>query len=238
MKRIAGAVMVAIAVALAISGPADAAGKHFQKFAVTFSGENGQSWLVKETDVEHEPNCLIGPGAYGQSEFVAKTPGAVTTKFFVNRKGGVAVGRVPVDGFLQRYFTLGGEPPKDCKDHYYTELQGHQDCSQIAQWTDKHPWYGSRVAVEAAGGKVGVSVSVDHYQENVDELTFPYCPWAGVEETKVEGTATISKKKLFSGKPITVKGQMRHDFPAPENHEVEGLIEWQMTIRAINPKKG
>jgi hypothetical protein len=238
MKRLAGAIALAIAVAIAIAGPAQAKPKLTnQKFAVTFSGENGQDWVVKETDVEHEPNCTIGPGAYGQSEFLAKTRGTETATFLANRKVGVAFGRVPVEGFIRRFFTIGSEPPEDCKDVYYEQLSAHQDCSQVAQWNQRHPWYGADVAVQVAGGKAAVEVDVAHYTENVDELTFPYCPFAGVEETKVEGAAKIATKKLFSGKPVTVKFQGRHDFPAPENHEVEGLIEWQLTLKALKPKK-
>jgi hypothetical protein len=238
MKTFAAAALCAAASLLAVtSAPAQAAPKlKLQKFSVKFSGEHGQDWKVSETDDEYEPNCILGPGAYGSSELHTYTTGAEVVTVAANRKAGVATGRAPLEAFLSHELALGSLPPADCRDVEYKQLQSLKDCSPVAGWNKTHPWRPANVWFTVARGKVGVEVELA--DENfVIENDLPHCPGAGYEETKIEGTKKINAKKLFAGKPQTIKFHARHDYPAPEHHDVEGFYEWTLTIKALPPKK-
>ena len=147
MKTFAAAALCAMASLLAVTGPAQAAPKlKIQKFAVKFNGENGQDWAVAETDDEYEPNCIIGPGAYGSSELHALTTGTEVVKVAANRKAGVLVGSAPLEAFLSHELSLGSLPPDDCRDAEYKRLQQAKDCSPVAQWNKSHPWRPANVS--------------------------------------------------------------------------------------------
>src|SRR3954447_2993040 len=89
MRPFAAAALCAVAGLLAATGPAQAAPKlKMQKFAVKFVGEHGQDWKVSTSDEEYEPNCIIGPGAYGSSQLHAFTTGAEIVSVAANRKAG------------------------------------------------------------------------------------------------------------------------------------------------------
>jgi hypothetical protein len=237
MKTFAAAALCAVASLLAMTGPAQAAPSlKLQKFAVKFAGEHGQDWKVSETDAEYEPNCIIGPGAYGSSELHTFTTGTEVVKVAANRKAGVAIGRAPLEAFLSHELALGSLPPDDCRDAGYKQLQERKDCSPVAQWNKTHPWRPANVSFTVARGKVAVQVDLAEEQD-VIAADLANCPGAGFQETKIEGTKAISTKKLFSGKPQTIKFHARHDYPAPAQHDVEGFYEWTLTIKALPPKK-
>jgi hypothetical protein len=237
MKTFAAAALCAAVSLLAVTGPAQAAPKlSLQKFSVKFVGEHGQDWKVSASDDEYEPNCTIGPGAYGGSELHAFTTGFETVKVAANRKAGVLVGRAPLEAFLAHELTLGSLPPDDCRDVLYKQLEERKDCSPVAQWNKTHPWRPAGVSFTVARGKVAVQVDLAEEQD-VIASDLAWCPGAGFEETKIEGTKAISTKKLFSGKPQTIKFHARHDYPAPAQHDVEGFYEWKLTIKALPPKK-
>jgi hypothetical protein len=237
MKTFAAAALCAAASLLAVTGPAQAAPKlKLQKFAVKFAGEHGQDWKVSETDDEYEPNCIIGPGAYGSSELHTFTTGTEVVKVAANRKAGVVVGSAPLEAFLAHELSLGSLPPDDCRDAGYKQLQESKDCSPVAQWNKTHPWRPANVSFAVARGKVAVQVDLAEEQD-VIASDLERCPGAGFEETKIEGSKAISTKKLFSGKPQTIKFHARHDYPAPTHHDVEGFYEWTLTIKALPPKK-
>jgi hypothetical protein len=237
MKTLAAAALCAAASILAITTPAQAAPKlKLQKFAVKFEGEHGQDWKVSPTDDEYEPNCILGPGAYGGSELHTYTTGTEIVKVAANRKAGVATGRAPLEAFLSHELALGSLPPDDCRDAEYKQLQEGKDCSPVAQWNKTHPWRPANVWFTVARGKVAVQVELAE-ENDVIASDLERCPGAGFEETKIEGTKAISTKKLFSGKPQKVKFHARHDYPAPAQHDVEGFYEWTLTINAVVPKK-
>jgi hypothetical protein len=238
MKSCAAAALCAVAGLLAVTGPAHAAPKlKLQKFAVKFEGEHGQDWKVSPTDDEYEPNCILGPGAYGGSELHTYTTGTEIVKVAADSKAGVLTGRAPLEAFLSHELTLGSLPPDDCRDVDYMRLQSVKDCSPVAQWNKSHPWRPAAVNFSVARGKVGVEVELAE-ENDVIAADLERCPGAGYEETKIEGVTKISTKKLFSGKPQTVKFHARHDYPAPAQHDVEGFYEWTLTIKAVLPKKG
>jgi hypothetical protein len=237
MKTLAAAAICAVASLLAVTtGPAQAAPKlKMQKFAVKFVGEHGQDWKVSPTDDEYEPNCIIGPGAYGGSELHTYTTGTEVVSVAASRKAGVAIGRAPLEAFLSHELALGSLPPDDCRDAQYAQLESNKDCSPVAQWNKTHPWRPAYVSFTVARGKV--AVDVDLAEENdVIMSDLARCPGAGYEETKIEGVRPISAKKLFSGKSQTIKFHARHDYPAPAHHDVEGFYEWTLTIKALPPK--
>jgi hypothetical protein len=237
MKTFARAALLAMAVALALSTTAEAAPKLTkQKFAVTFKGEHGQDWVVRLTDAEFEPNCTIGPGAYGSSQLDAQTRKTQVVTFLANRRAGTALGSAPVDAFLNRTFALGSTPPDDCRDVSYERWSGESCSDAPAAWSYWPHSPPADVAITAARGRIAVEVRRAEKERLLEEL-FPLCPFAGVEEGKIEGTTKLAKAKLFSGKAQTVKYSARHDYPAPKDHEVEGLYEWTLTIKAIKPKK-
>jgi hypothetical protein len=237
MKTVAAAALCAVASLLAVTGPAQAAPKlKMQKFAVKFTGEHGQDWKVSETDEEYEPNCIIGPGAYGGSELHTYTTGTEVVSLAANRKAGVATGRAPLEAFLSHELALGSLPPDDCRDADYKRLQEQKDCSAVAQWNKSHPWRPANVWLTVARGKVGVQVDLAE-ENDVIMSDLANCPGAGYEETKIEGAKKISTQKLFSGKPQTIKFHARHDYPAPAHHDVEGFYEWTLTIKALPAKK-
>lgn len=223
----------AVAALLVVAGPASAAPKlTLQRFAVKFAGENGQDWIVHETDAEYEPNCLVGPGAYGSSELHALTTGFETVKVAANRKAGVIVGNAPLEAILAHELSLGSKPPDDCRDVLYEQLQQKKDCSATAGWNKTHPWRPAQVSFAVAHGKV--AVEVDLAEENdVIASDLEWCPGAGTEETKIVGTTKIPVAKAFSGKPVTVRFHARNDHPAPEAHSVEGFYEWKLTLRSL-----
>jgi hypothetical protein len=236
MKTLAAAALCAAASLLAVTAPAQAAPKlKLQKFAVKFEGEHGQDWKVSPTDAEYEPNCILGPGAYGGSELHTYTTGTEIVKVAANRKAGVATGRAPLEAFLSHELALGSLPPDDCRDAEYKQLQEGKDCSPVAQWNKTHPWRPANVWFTVARGKVAVQVELAE-ENDVIASDLERCPGAGFEETKIEGTKAISTKKLFSGKPQKVKFHARHDYPAPARHDVEGFYEWTLTINAVVPK--
>jgi hypothetical protein len=235
MKRIAGAVMVAIAVALALSGPADAAGKLTkQKFVVTFDGEHGQDWKASWEDDETEPVCLYGTGAYGSSHLGVATTDPQTTTFYVNRKNGVAIGSAPVNAILAREFNRGGLPPEDCRDHGYFDTPFN--CDAAAVWASTNKLQGATVDVQYSGGRLRVGVTRKDKDAVIEHAWGERCPSAGFDEGKIVGNKKLSKKKLFSGEPVKLHYFARHDYPAPAHHDVEGFFEWKLTIRAV--KKG
>ena len=238
MKTFAAAALCAVASLLAVTGPAQAAAPQLkmQKFAVKFTGEHGQDWKVSETDDEYEPNCIIGPGAYGGSELHTYTTGTEVVTVAANRKAGVATGRAPLEAFLAHELSLGSLPPDDCRDAEYKRLQEQKDCSPVAQWNKTHPWRPANVWFTVARGKVAVQVELAE-ENDVIAADLANCPGAGYEETKIEGVKDISTKKLFSGKAQTIKFHARHDYPAPAQHDVEGFYEWTLTIKAVVPKK-
>jgi hypothetical protein len=238
MKTFAAAALCAVASLLAVTSPAEAAPRlKLQKFAVKFTGEHGQDWKVSETDDEYEPNCILGPGAYGGSELHTYTTGTEVVKVAANSKAGVATGRAPLEAFLSHELALGSLPPDDCRDAGYKQLQERKDCSPVAQWNKTHPWRPANVWFTVARGKVAVQVELAEEQD-VIASDLEWCPGAGYEETKIEGVKGISTRKLFSGKPQTIKFHARHDYPAPAQHDVEGFYEWTLTIKALAPKKG
>jgi len=111
MKTFAAATLCAVAGLLAVTGPAQAAPKlKLQKFAVKFEGEHGQDWIVQPTDDEFEPNCILGPGAYGSSELHTYTTGTEIVKVAADSKAGVLTGRAPLEAFLSHELTLGSLP--------------------------------------------------------------------------------------------------------------------------------
>jgi hypothetical protein len=238
-KFLAAAAACAVTALFACAGsPAQAAssGGKLQKFSVKFTGENGQDWLVKETDAEHEPNCILGPGAYGSSELHTYTTGFETVKVYADQKHGVLTGSAPLEAFLSHELTLGSMPPKDCLTVDYKHLQSAKDCSPVAQWNKSHPWRPANVFFGVARGKVEVEVTLKD-ELDVIEADLANCPGAGYDDTKIAGVTKISAKKLFSGKPVTVKFHTRNDHPAPEHHDVEGFYEWSLTIKALKPAK-
>jgi len=232
-KSLIAAALCALAAVFVVAAPAQAAPK-LQKFSVKFAGENGQDWIVHETDAEHEPNCLIGPGAYGSTELHTYTTGFETVKVYADRKKGFLTGNAPLEAFLSHELTLGSMPPKDCLDAEYKRLQSEKDCSVVAQWNKSHPWRPASVSFGVARGKVSVDVDLAEEYDVVD-ADLHNCPGAGYDDTKIEGTTKISTKKLFSGKPVKVKFHTRNDHPAPEHHDVEGFYEWTLTIKALKP---
>ena len=237
MKTFTTAALCAVASLLAVTGPAQAAPKlKMQKFAVKFVGEHGQDWKVSETDDEYEPNCILGPGAYGGSELHTYTTGTEIVTAAANRKAGVATGRAPLEAFLSHELALGSLPPDDCRDVEYSQLESNKDCSPVAQWNKSHPWRPANVWFTVARGKVAVEVELAE-ENDVIASDLARCPGAGFEETKIEGVRPISTKKLFSGKPQKIKFHARHDYPAPAHHDVEGFYEWTLTIKALPPKK-
>src|SRR4051794_38187510 len=237
MKTVAAAALCAVASLLAVTGPAQAAPHlKMQKFAVKFVGEHGQDWKVSPSDDEYEPNCTIGPGAYGGSELHTYTTGTEVVTTAANRKAGVVIGRAPLEAFLSHELALGSLPPDDCRDALYAQLESGKAWSAVAQWNKSHPWRPADVSFTVARGKLGVEVALaEEYDVIASDLA--HCPGAGYEETKIEGVRPISTKKLFSGKPVKVKFHARHDYPAPAHHDVEGFYEWTLTIRALPAKK-
>ena len=232
--KIISAVLVALAAAIALAGPAQAYDKLTkQKFSVNFKGEHGQDWSAQWGDDEKEPVCLYGYGAYGSSELHAATTGPEVSTFYVNRKAGRAIGSVPINAILARDFHRGGLPPEDCRSHEYFD---EYNCQPAAVWSKGDPLQGATVDILATRGKL--SLGVTRYDEDsVLERVFgeeqDLCPFAGTDEGKIEGSVKLSKAKLFSGKPQKLSFTARHDFPGPKDHNVEGLQEWSLTIRAV-----
>jgi hypothetical protein len=237
VNRIVSALALALVAALAVSATASATSGSLrkQRFAVTFKGEHGQDWQVRPSDDESTPNCIVGEDAMGSSQLDAKTRKTRVVKLYANRKAGTAFGDVPVDAFLERTFTLGSKPPDDCLTKEYKQLATSATCDQDGIWS----FYGhsprAYVSIAAGRGAIGVKL-IREQQDRIEREIFPLCPFAGVNEGKVEGQAKLSKARLFDGKPHTVKGYGRNDFPAPAEHSVEGYYEWKLTIQAINPK--
>jgi hypothetical protein len=227
-------VLCALAAAFAAATPAQAAPKlKEQRFVVNFKGEHGQDWSAQSSDDELEPVCLYGYGAYGSSELHAATTGPERVDFYVNRKAGTAFGSAPINAILARTFARGGLPPEDCRDAGYFD---DRNCDPAAVWSKGDPLQGATVDIQASRGQL--SLQVTRYDEDaVLERVFgneqDLCPFAGVDEGRIEGTVKLSKKKLFSGKPQKLSFTARHDFPGPAEHNVEGLQEWSLTIKAL-----
>jgi hypothetical protein len=237
MKRLAGAIAVAIAVALALGTSAEASPKLTkQQFVVNFKGEHGQDWSAQWDDDEKEPVCLYGYGAYGSSELHTATTGPEVSTFYVNRKHGVALGSVPANAILAREFHRGGLPPEDCRDAGYFTTPFN--CDPAAVWSKGDKLQGATVDIQAQGGKLLLQVTRKDEDSVLERVFGDRCPFVGVDEGKIEGSVKLSKKKLFSGEPQKLKFEARHDFPAPADHNVEGLQEWTLTIKALKPKKG
>src|SRR4051794_5669048 len=192
MKTVAAAALCAVASLLAVTGPAQAAPHlKMQKFAVKFVGEHGQDWKVSPSDDEYEPNCILGPGAYGGSELHTYTTGTEIVTAAANRKAGVVTGRAPLEAFLSHELALGSLPPDDCRDAGYKRIQEHKDCSAVAQWNKSHPWRPANVWFTVARGKVGVEVELAE-ENDVIASDLQWCPGAGYEETKIEGARKIA----------------------------------------------
>jgi hypothetical protein len=232
IRLLTGAALLALASMLALSGTANAAQLKKERFQVTFTAEHAQDWQVRPSDDEHTPNCIVGQGGTGTSTLEANTRKPQTVVLYTNREAGVAFGDVPIDAYLTRTFGLGAKPPDDCLTVEYEQLSTSATCDQTGIWGFYGHSPAAEVSLAAARGRIGVEVQ-RHDEERILEEIFPLCPFAGVEEGKVEGRAKLSKAKLFSGRPQTVKGYSRHDFPGPAEHNVEGYYEWQMTIKAL-----
>jgi hypothetical protein len=223
----------ALAAAVAVATPAQAAKLKEQKFVVNFKGEHGQDWSAQWEDDEKEPVCLYGYGAFGDSKLDAATTGPERVNFLVNRKVGTAIGSAPVNAILARQFSRGGLPPEDCRDAGYFR---QTDCEPAAVWSKNDPLQGATVDILATRGRLHLTVT--RYDEDaVLERVFgneqELCPFAGVDEGKIEGELKLSKKKLFSGEPQKLRFKARHDFPGPKEHNVEGYQEWSLTIKAL-----
>jgi hypothetical protein len=234
MKIALRAALLAMAVALAATGPALAATKK-QRFQVTFKGEHGQDWRVFPTDDETTPSCLLGIGASGESQLTAYTRKPTTVSLYADKKKGAIFGQVPIVAYLERQFTVGQAPPDDCLSVEYKELRDGATCDQTGYWNYYDFSPPAFVEVASGGGHVSIGV-IRRDEDKILDTIFPRCPFAGVEEGKIEGQAKLSGKRLFDGKPHTIKGTTRRDYPAPEEHSVEGYDEWSMTIKAIKPK--
>ena len=232
IRMLAAATLLAIATMFAVSGSAQAAQLKKQRFQVTFTAEHAQDWQVRPTDAEHTPNCIVGQGGTGTSTLEAKTRKPQTVELYANRKAGTAIGDVPIDAFLTRTFSLGQKPPDDCLTVEYEQLSASATCDQTGIWGQYDHSPAAEVSLAAARGRIGIQVNRGDEERILEEI-FPLCPFAGVEEGKVEGEARLAKRKLFSGRPQTVKGYSRHDFPGPAEHNVEGYYEWKLTIKAL-----
>ena len=208
-----------------------------QKFEVTFKGEWGQDWYAYGDDNQnwsYQDQCIVGIGGNGGAQFDAwRTRKVVSLP--ADAKKGVMYGQVPIETALTRTVTLGQKPPVDCDDTYL-ELASHLACDQTAQWGrfGNPPAY---LNVIAGKGVVSVDVFREKEQELLDQI-FPWCPFYGDGEGKIEGGAKLPAKKLFDGKPHTIKGKGRADQDGPSTHEAEGYYEWSLTIRYVKPKRG
>jgi hypothetical protein len=207
-----------------------------QKFEVTYKAEYGQDWYAYGNDDrnwDYAEQCIVGIGGNGTAQFDAwRTKKLVSLP--ADAKKGVIYGQVPVETALSRSVTLGQKPPLDC-DEAYLELASHLACDQTAQWGrfGNPPAY---LNIIAGKGVVSLDVAREKEQELINEI-FPWCPFLGTEEGHLEGAAKLPAKKLFDGKPHTVKGKARRDQLGPSTHQAEGFSEWTLTIRYLKPKR-
>jgi hypothetical protein len=208
MKNIAGAVLVALAVALALGTNAEASPKLTkQKFSVNFKGEHGQDWSAQWDDDEKEPVCLYGYGAYGGSELHAATTGPEVSTFYVNRKRGVALGSTPINAILARDFHRGGLPPEDCRDAGYFDTPFN--CDPAAVWSKGDKLQGATVDIQESGGKLRLQVTRADEDSVLERVFGDRCPFVGTDEGKIVGAVKLSKKKLFSGEPVKLGFEAR-----------------------------
>ena len=236
MKRLLLPVLALAALAACLPSPASAAPKK-AKFEVTFKGYWGVAWYVRLEDEEPHHVCIAGYGADGDSEFEAWTKNnrKVTATLYADPRKGSVFGRVPVETALERKFTMGQADP-GCKEEY-GEAASKLNCdSGSPQWGR----FGNPPAyLSIAAGRGVASVGVDREQEaELIDHVWDFCPFWGHFEGDIGSEAKLSTKKLFSGKPVTVKGTTRQDYPGGGgHHEQEGYQEWSMTIRYVKPKK-
>jgi hypothetical protein len=214
---------------------ADAAPKK-QKFEVTFEGYWGVSWYVRLSDEEPHHVCLAGIGADGDAELEAWTPGKrkVKATLYADAKRGSLFGRVPIETAATRKLTFGQVHP-GCEIEYGDAASRLNCDSGSPQWGR----FGNPPAyLELAAGRGGIATGVVRAQrdELIDEV-WDFCPFWGAYEGEIGSSTKLSAKKLFSGKPVSVKGYKRQDFPGGGGfHEQEGYTEWKLTIRYLGKR--
>ncbi len=237
MKRLLLPLLALCALSVCLPTTASAAPKK-AKFEVTFKGYWGVDWYVRMEDEEPHHVCLAGIGANGESDFEAWTKNnrKVTATLYADPRKGSAFGHLPIETALERKLTMGQAHP-GCTEEY-GKAASELDCDNGSpQWGrfNNPPAY---LDIAAGRGRVGVGVTRYEEEELIAQV-WDWCPFWGNYEGKIGNEAKLSSKKLFSGKPVTVKGTTRMDYPGGGgNHEQEGYQEWKMTIRYVKPKKG
>ena len=209
-----------------------------QKFEVTYKAEYGQDWYAYGDDNQnwdYAEQCIVGLGANGSSEFHAQTRKKVVSLPADARKGTI-YGQVPAEAWLYRKVTLGQRPPEGCGYTDYDELAGRLDCdSETPQW-GLHGNPPAYLNIIAGKGAVSTDVFREMEQELIGQL-IPFCPFLGTEEGEVGGVAKLPAKRLFDGKPHTIKGKARHDQLGPSTHQAEGFSEYSLTIRYLGKRR-
>ena len=239
MRRLLLPLAALLALAVCVP-PASAALPKKQKFEVTYKAEYGQDWYAYGDDNSNwdfAEQCIVGIRASGSSEFHAQTKKKKTlVSMPADAKKGVIHGQVPVEAWLFRKVTLGQRPPEGCGYSDYDELASRLDCdSEAPQW-GLHGNPPAYLNIIAGKGVVSTDVRRENEQELIAEV-LPWCPFLGTEEGHVEGAAKLPAKKLFDGKPHTIRGKARRDQLGPSTHQAEGFSEYSLTIRYVKPKK-
>jgi hypothetical protein len=225
---------LAVLLGLAAASPGDAAAAPQKAtFAVQFEGSFDASWNVRLDDGEPHHPCLVGDGAEGAVRVEAGTRGTRKARLLLDRRRGHVFGRVPLQAAELRTFTMG-QAVKGCEEDH-AESAGRLDCGPNAHWGRD----GAAPAwLDVAAGRGGVSVSVarDQEPETIDR-TWPFCPFWGARDPKIEGSAKLSTRRLLSGRPQTVTARASHAETGGEGrHAQEGQAEWRLTIRYVRPR--
>jgi hypothetical protein len=231
---------LAALLALSLCAPAANAGglPPKKKFEVTYKAEYGQDWYAHGDDNanwDYAEQCIVGLAASGSSEFHAQTKKKVVA-LPADAKKGVIYGQVPVEAWLFRKVSLGQRPPEGCGYTDYDELASRLDCDSGSPQWGLHGNPPAYLNIIAGKGVVSTDVRREQEQELINHV-IPWCPFLGTAEGEVGGAARLPAKKLFDGKPHTIKGKARHDQLGPSTHQAEGFSEYSLTIRYVKPKK-
>jgi hypothetical protein len=241
MRRLLLPLAALLALSVCLPAAANAGGlPKKQKFEVAYHAEYGQNWYAVGDDNSNwdfAEQCIVGIGGQGTSEFYAHTKTKKTVVSMpADAKKGVIYGQVPIEAWLTRRVFLGQRPPEGCGYSDYDTLRDRLDCEDGSPQWGLHGNPPAYLNIIAGKGHVTTDVRREKERELIDHV-LPFCPFLGTEEGKVGGVSKLPAKKLFDGKPHTVKGKARHDQLGPETHQAEGYSEYSLTIRYIKPKK-
>lgn len=212
-----------------------------QKFEVTYEAEWNSVWIASgdhNTNWDFADQCVVGIDGRGRSQFGAQTKKTVVS-LPADAKKGTIYGQVPIRAWVVRGFSIGERPPEGCGYDDYDELSQRVDCSNAPQWDhwEGEGWDNPPAYLNVIAGKGVVNTDVRREREKEHLATqLPYCPFLGTKEGDVGGTAKLSTKKLFSGKPVTVTGKAEHYQSSVSTHRASGDSKYKLTIRYLGKR--